>query len=71
MSADAAFVLAELRKQAADLGVVINGCEQRGELSRAAHLSVAREAIFKAIHTPGRDERQLTLDATEHPGQGA
>jgi hypothetical protein len=66
MSSDAAFFNSDIHRLVADVSVRKTACEARGELSRAVHLAEAREALLRALNTPGRDERQLSLDAATH-----
>lgn len=63
---DSAELTADLRKIAAEVSVKMQACQRTGQLSRYMLLHDAREALYKAIRIPSRDERQLTLEsATE------
>lgn len=71
---DDALLTAELRKLATDCGVYLSQCQRTGQLSSACFISEARESLLKAVHLPGRDERQLVLDTndeSQRAGQGA
>jgi hypothetical protein len=65
VSADDASFSCGLQKLAAEISVAIARCHKVGQLSRAVYLTTARDDIYKAIHTPGRDERQLILSPDE------
>jgi len=65
MSADEAAFTRQLRQVASDASVAMQHCQRTGQLSRYRCLSEARDLIYKAVHTPARDERQLTLDTQD------
>lgn len=58
---------ADLHKLAAEISSKLTHCQRTGQLSRYMHLQNARDAIYRAIQTPARDERQLTLDSLSQP----
>lgn len=65
MSADEAAFTCQLRQVASDTSVAMQHCQRTGQLSRYRCLSEARDLLYKAVHTPARDERQLTLDTQD------
>ncbi len=65
MSADEAAFTCDLRKLATETSVSMLHCQRTGQLSRYRCLSEARDLLYKAVHTPARDERQLTLDTQD------
>jgi hypothetical protein len=61
---DASCLKSDLHKCATEISVAMQACQRTGQLSRYMLLHEAREALYKAIRIPARDERQLTLETS-------
>lgn len=58
---------ADIYKLASEVASKMTHCQRTGQLSRYMHLQNARDALNRAIQTPARDERQLTLESFSQP----
>lgn len=58
---------ADLHKLSAEVSSKMVHCQRTGQLSRYMQLQNARDALLRAIQTPARDERQLTLESLSQP----